>query len=92
MGPDAIGASAQRNGPRSGGYDFEGDGFFLPFVSSWARTDAARDFASSSVGFLAPLKTFAAKDEALSDDCFLVISTSVNRCCAGVRWPDGLKV
>lgn len=47
--------------------------FFCPLVSSWLKTDAARDFISFLVGVFLPDKTLEAKVEVLLDDCFLAI-------------------
>lgn len=48
--------------------------FFCPLVSSWLRTDAARDFFSAEVRFVfCPDKTFDASVDTLLDDCFLAI-------------------
>lgn len=44
-----------------------------PFVSSWARAEAARLLTSLAVGFLLPASTLPARDETLEPDCFAIL-------------------
>lgn len=45
----------------------------LPFFSSWLKTEAASFLTSFAVGFLAPESTLDAREDVLSEDCFLAI-------------------